>query len=59
MESVYFCLEPLCMDRLRFASENSEWISEVADMYPACLSTRGSWPFWEYARALISLADRP
>ena len=27
-------------------------------MYSACLSTRGSWPCWGYARAVISLADR-
>ena len=36
----------------------SGMFSEVAHMYSACLSTRGSWPCWGYARAVISLADR-
>src|SRR5210317_1283736 len=33
--------------------------SEVADMYPAFGSARGPWPFWGYARSVVSLADRP
>jgi len=36
---------PQCMDRLLFASEDVR--SEVADMYPACCSARGPWPWWE------------
>src|SRR5215471_6597888 len=40
--------EPICMDRLPFASEDV--LSEVADMYPASRSARGPWPSWEYAR---------
>jgi len=36
------------MDRLPVASEVV--LSEVADMYSACWSARGPWPWWEYAR---------
>jgi len=39
-----------CMDRLPFASEGV--LAEVADMYPACCSARGPWPWWEYARTV-------
>ena len=28
-------------------------------MYPAFGSTRGPWPYWGYARTVVSLADRP
>lgn len=34
------------MYRLLFASEILAWLAVVADMYPACLSARGPWPFW-------------
>ncbi|WP_353476731.1 hypothetical protein PVT71_28930 (plasmid) [Salipiger sp. H15] len=32
--------------------------SEIAHMYPACLSARGPWPRWGYARTVVSLAAR-
>lgn len=28
-------------------------------MYPAFGSARGPWPYWGYARTVVSLADRP
>ena len=39
-------VEPKCMYRLLFASEILAWLAVVADMYPACSSARGPWPFW-------------